>query len=189
MAGTTLRRGEASLERAWIFAALALAAVASLAGVMGPERTVSAVVVIVGIVVVAARPQWGVAVILTFLMVQYGTRRAEREGIAGVINALIPAGEGLFTLNNVLGMYLALVLVYRVYRDGDWSFVHSRQVRLIGLITLVLIVSNQLNGVDYREQAELGLRIKGQDPMRLMVSRGLFLLLFAAFVRAPGISA
>jgi O-antigen ligase len=58
-------------------------------------------------------------------------------------------------------------------------------VQIVAVITVVLIISNQINGVDYREQTELGLRIKGQDPMRLMASRGLFLLLFAAFVRAP----
>jgi hypothetical protein len=98
---------------------------------------------------------------------------------------MVPRGSGLLTLNNVLGIFLLLVLVYRIYRDSDWSFLRSRQVRLVLYITLALVASNLWNDVNYLEQADLGLRVRGQDPMRLMGSRALFLLLFVAFVREP----
>ena len=41
-----------------------------------------------GIVIVAARPPWGVAAIMLLLMVQYGSRRYEREGVAGIADLL-----------------------------------------------------------------------------------------------------
>jgi len=145
----------------------------------------SGIIVTAGVIAIGVRPQLGVATILTLLMVQYGSRRYSRTGIAYYIETLIPSGSGLLTVNNVLGIFLALVLAYQLYRDSDWGFLRNRQVQLVLAITAVLIVSGSWNAVDYREQADLGLRIRGQDPMRLMASRALFLVLFAFFIRRP----
>ena len=122
--------------------------------------------------VVAVRPQWGVAIILVMLMVQYGARgQYERGGAAGLAS-LVPAGEGLVTVNNLLGVFLALLLVYHVYRDGDWSFVKSRQVQLMALVTVVLVFSGFVSGIDVNDQLDLGLRLTGaQDPSRQLISR------------------
>jgi O-antigen ligase len=186
MADTALRhRGSDVSVFPWLLAVSGVVLAVAASYVMGPDGILSAIIAGVGIIVIATRPHWGVATIMVFLMVQYGSRRYERAGLAGTLESLIPGGSGLLTLNNVVGMLLLVVLVYHVYRDGDWSFLHNRQLQLVTLLTLALLASGAWNQVDYREQAELGLRIRGQDPMRLMFSRGLFLLLFVCFVRRP----
>ncbi len=156
---------------------------------LAPETVLLVLIASLGMALVALRPHWGVAIILTTLMVQYGTRVYEREGYErsgwAYVARLVPAGEGLVTVNNVLGLFLALLLVYQIYRDQDWSFLRSRQVQIVLLVTGVLVLSGFVNGVDYQEQAALGLRLAGQDPMRLLVSRAMFLLLFVFFVRQP----
>lgn len=174
-----------ALERLPLLPLIALGGAASVAVALGPEALTTALIAFIGMMVVALRPQWGVAGIMIMLMVQYGSRRYEREGVAGLIN-LIPAGEGLVTVNNILGLFLALLLVYHVYRDGDWSFLRNRQLQLVGLITLTLAFSAFVSGIDSADAIDLGLRLTGgQDPTRLLVSRALFLVLFIFFLRQP----
>ncbi len=187
MAGTTLPQpGSESPLGSWLLpiAGMSLVLLAALA--LGPSGVLSALIIGTALIVIGGRPHWGVATILTLLMVQYGSRRYQRTGLAAYVETLIPPGSGLLTINNLLGLFLALLLVYQIYRDSDWGFLRNRQVQLVGLLTLALIISGAWNSVDYREQAELGLRVRGQDPMRLMVSRGMFLVFFAFFVRRPG---
>jgi O-antigen ligase len=186
MANSAVRgRGADAAPVNWLIPVAGVFLALGGAVVLGPQGMVSALIASVGIIVIGVRPHWGVAIIMTLLMVQYGSRRYERTGIAGYIESLIPAGTGLLTINNVLGIFLLLLLVYHLYRDGDWSFLQNRQLQLVVLLTLVLLASGTWNAVDYQEQAELGLRIRGQDPMRLMISRGLFLMLFVFFVSGP----
>jgi O-antigen ligase len=173
-----------STGRPPVAAMVGLALVATVAAGLGPSMLTTVLIGLVGVLIVSMRPAWGVATLLTMLMVQYGSRRFERTG-SGSLAALIPAGEGLVTVNNILGVYLLLILVYQLYRESDWSFLKSRQVQIVGLITILLILSAIINKVDYAEQAAIGLRVTGQNPMRTMVSRLLFLLLFVAFVRSP----
>lgn len=164
---------------------VALGGAAAVAALLGPEALTTALFAGVGMMVISLRPQWGVALILVLLMVQYGARRYEREGAAG-ITSFIPAGEGLVTVNNILGLFLALLIVYHVYRDNDWSFLRNRQLQLVGLITLALAFSAFVSGIDSADAVDLGLRAtSGQDPTRLLISRGLFLVLFIFFLRAP----
>ncbi len=169
-----------------LLALLGLAAVASSSIVLGPEALSSTVIAGFGVVIVAVRPQWGVAALLVLLMVQYGSRRYEREGVAAGLAGLVPVGSGLVTVNNVLGIFLGLMVVYYVYRDGDWSLLKNRQVQLVAAITAVLVFSAFVSGIDQAEQIDLGLRLTGgQDPMRLLVSRALFLVLFVFFITRP----
>ncbi len=170
-----------AVDRSWLIPAGGGLILVVAAALLGPEGLMAALVGVVGLILVSTRPEWGVGTLLTMLMVQYGSRRFERTGASGIA-ALIPAGSGLLTVNNLLGLYLAAVLMYRVYRDGDWSFLKSRQVQLVALITVLLIFSSIWNGVDYAAQIELGLRVTGQDPMRTLGSRALFLVLFIAFI-------
>lgn len=152
--------------------------------VLGPDRFSVALIGMAGVAVVASRPAWGVATLMTMLMVQYGSRRFERTG-GGALAALIPAGQGLLTVNNLLGLFLAVLLVFHVYRSSDWSFLRSRQVQLVLAISAILVLSGFFNGVDYEEQISLGLRVTGQDPMRVLATRAAFLVFFVAFVRNP----
>ena len=48
----------------------------------------------------------------------------------------------------MLGLFLALLLVYQLYRDGDWSFLKSRQVQLVLAVTVVLVFSAFVSGID-----------------------------------------
>jgi O-antigen ligase len=161
------------------------ALLAALAAAAGPEMLIVALIGLAAMAVVATRPAWGVAFLLTTLMVQYGTRRYEREGIAGLVS-LLPAGAGLLTVNNMLGLFLALLMVYHLYRDGDWSFAKSRPLQLVVLITLVLALSGFMSGIDPTEFDAVGLRAStAQDPARLLISRALFLGLFVFFIRRP----
>ena len=177
-------RSALAVDRSLLMPIAGLVLVAAVTLTLGPQRLTSALIAVAGIVLVTLRPAWGLATLLTMLLVQYGERRFERTG-GGALAALLPGGEGLLTINNVLGLYLALLLVYHVYRESDWSFLRSRQVQLVGLITLLFLISGMLNPIDVQEQLTLGLRVTKQDPMRMLVTRGLFLLLFVAFVRSP----
>ncbi len=187
MAGMSARGAvAASIDRLPpILPLLALGVAAVFAALLGPEALTVAVFGLGGMILVALRPQWGVATLLVMLMVQYGSRRYEREGVAGIAS-LITAGSGLITVNNMLGLFLALLLVYHVYRDGDWSFLRNRQVQLVAAITAVLAFSGFVSEIAAGDAIQLGVRLSGgQDPSRLLVSRALFLVLFVFFVRKP----
>jgi O-antigen ligase len=174
-----------AIERLPLAPLAALGGAAAVAVLLGPEALTTALIAGFGMMVIALRPQWGVAAILVLLMVQYGSRRYEREGFAGLAS-LVPVGEGLVTVNNILGLFLALLLVYHVYRDNDWSFLRNRQLQLVGLITAALAFSAFVSGIDSADAINLGLRLTGgQDPTRLLISRALFLVLFVFFLRAP----
>jgi len=153
--------------------------------VAGPLALTAALIGIAGIIVVGTRPQWGVAIILTTLMVQYGSRRYDREGVAGIAS-LLPAGSGMFTVNNMLGLFLALLLLYHVYLGADWSVLRNRQVQLIIIITAVLAFSGFVSGIGPEDFDQVGLlSSSAQDPTRQLISRGLFLVLFVFFLRKP----
>ena len=186
MRATSLRHtGVSALQRIGVLPLIGAVLLAMLSVAAGPVALTGAIIGTVALALIATRPQWGVATILTTLMVQYGSRRYEREGVAGLAN-LVPTGSGLFTVNNMLGLFLALLLLYHVYRDGDWSFLRSRQVQLIALITAVLVLSGFMSGVGPADFADVGLlSSSAQDPTRLLVSRALFLVLFVFFCRQP----
>lgn len=176
----------AAVERVRWQPVLAVLAVGVGAMVLGPEMLTALLVGITGAMIVAVRPQWGVGLILFLLMVQYGSRRYDRGGLAGVMAVLVPQGSGLLTPNNLLGMFLAILLVYQLYLNGDWSFLQSRILQLMLAITAVLAFSAFVSGVTPAEQAEIGvMATSAQDPSRLLISRALFLVLFVFFIRTP----
>jgi hypothetical protein len=114
MPGTTKRQSTVSMvDRVGILALFLIVAMAAAAGMAGPERLTTLLIVTIGSLVIAARPQWGVAAILVLLMVQYGSRRYEREGVAGQLSGLLPVGSGLFTINNLLGLFLIWSPLFR----------------------------------------------------------------------------
>lgn len=182
-----MRQSAASaVDRLGLLALLIIVALAAGAGVAGPERLTTVLLLGIGALVVAARPQWGVASILFLLMVQYGSRRYEREGVAGELASLLPQGSGLLTINNMLGLFLGLLMIYHLQRGRDWSFLRSRQVQLMFAITLVLVFSAWISGIDAADQLEAGLvATTAADPSRVLVSRALFLVLLVFFLPEP----
>jgi O-antigen ligase len=182
--GEVSRRPLAALDLARVVPAALLVVLALASLALGPELLTTAIIGVAGVLVVTTRPALGVGVLLAMLMVQYGARRFERTE-AGALASLIPAGSGLLTVNNVLGLFLALLLVYHVYQHADWSFLRSRQVQIVLTITALLAVSGFVNDVSYEEQIALGLRVTGQDPIRMLATRAAFLVFFVAFVRRP----
>jgi O-antigen ligase len=173
------------LEQLGVLPLLALIALGAVSALLGPVVFASMLIGIVGALIVATRPPLGVGTIMLLLMVQYGSRRYERGGVAGLTD-LLPQGSGLLTVNNLLGVFLALLLAYHLYRDGDWSFLKSRQLQLVLLITLALMFSAFVSGIDEADQAAVGVQATtAQHPLRLLVSRALLLVLFVFFVRQP----
>jgi O-antigen ligase len=187
MPETSLRNSASGVfERIGVLPLLGMLGLAATSAVLGPEIFTLVLIGMTGAVVIAVRPQWGVGMILFLLMVQYGSRRYDREGVAGGVSSLLPQGSGLFTPNNLLGVFLALLLIYQVYLDGDWSFLRSRVLQLMLAITLVLVFSGFISGINPNDQVEIGvIATSGQDPSRLLITRALFLVLLVYFVRKP----
>jgi hypothetical protein len=187
MPDATFRESTAnSTDRLGLLPLLIVLGLAAMTAVAGPEYLTMTLIALIGATTIAVRPQWGVALIMFLLMVQYGSRRYEREGVAGGLSSFVPQGSGLLTINNMLGLFLALLLVYHVYRERDWSFLKSRTLRLMLAITAVLVFSALISGIGPADQASIGLEsTSAQDPSRQLVSRALFLVLFVFFLRKP----
>jgi O-antigen ligase len=185
MPGTSLLDSGTAAVRRSVWPLLGALIVAALAAIAGPEKLTGALIGLMALAIIATRPTWGVATLLTLLMVQYGSRQYERQGIAALVS-LLPAGSGLLTLNNMLGLFLTILMLYHLYRDNDWSFLHSRPLQIVAAITVALMLSGFMSGIDQSQFDELGLHIStAQDPARLLISRALFLVLFIFFVRRP----
>lgn len=152
--------------------------VATLAATLRPESLSAVALGGVGLVVLALRPEWGVGLVLTMLMVQYRNRYFW-------LSQWLPSGQGLLSINNVLGLILATIMAFRVYRDRDWSFLRNPTVQLVLAVTGAIVLSALVHPLDYKEVVALGLRPPNQDPVRLIVSRALFVLLVVFFVRTP----
>lgn len=158
---------------------LVLVGLAGLAATMlRPETFSFTVFGLMGMLLILTRPAWGIGLLLAMLMMQYRNQFFW-------ISQILPSGEGLLSINNVIGIFLALVMAYRIYRDGDWSFMRSRQIQLVLLILAAIILSSMIHPLDYGSLRDLGLRPPNQDPVRLMVSRGLFVILAIFFLYLP----
>jgi hypothetical protein len=171
-------RSPFALDRFRLIALGSVLLVAAVASSVRPESLSAAIGGVLALSLVALRPEWGVGTLLAMLMMQYRNQYLW-------ISQVLPSGSGLFSINNMLGLLLGLLMAYRLYRDGDWSFLQNRQVRLMLLITAAIVASALLHPINYEQLEDLGIRPPNQDPVRLMVSRALFLVLFVFFVRGP----
>jgi O-antigen ligase len=167
-----------TLDRTQVFPLIAVAVVVVAASTIKAESFSMIVFGVMGMLLILARPEWGVATLLAMLMMQYRNQ-------SFWLSQMLPSGEGLLSINNVLGIFLAMVMAYRLYRDADWSFLRSRQVQLVGAILLAVVVSALLHPLDYGALRDIGLRPPNQDPVRLLVSRGLFVVLVVFFLKFP----
>jgi O-antigen ligase len=76
--------------------------------------------------------------------------------------------------------------MYHVRTTRDWSFLKTRSVQLILAITAVLVFSAFVSGITQADIASVGLvTTLGEDPSRMRISRALFVILFAFFVKNP----
>jgi len=165
-------------DRARLFPIALILLLAAVASLVQTEYLTAAVFGTFGLVFVVLYPEWGIGFLLMFLMIQYRNQYFWAT-------ALIPSGEGLLSPNNVLGILLLLIMTYQLYRDNDWSFLRHSEVRLVIALTGLFVISAMLHPIDYGKLVKLGLDPPNQDPVRAMVSRSLFVVFFAFFLRAP----
>jgi len=119
------------------------------------------------LIAITSRPEYGVAVLLSSFLVTYPSWLV---------------GSGFLTLNNVLGLWLLAVIVYRVYREEDWSFLRCRELQIVLAIAAILLLSRYLQQPD-RFTRELVGPLWAQDPADMLVGRVAFLVFLVAFVR------
>jgi O-antigen ligase len=151
---------------------LAVVVVAALIGLgtvaFGP-LIVLAIVGLLGITLIVARPEYGIAIFLSTFLMTYP-------------QAL--QGSGYLTINNVLGALFLVLLTYKVYREEDWWFLWRPELHLLAFVVVVYWLSAQINGPDPAQLSLLGV-VEHTGTFRTFVNRVLFTLFFINFIRAP----
>jgi O-antigen ligase len=120
-------RGAALLV--WPLALIGLAVVLALATYSGLEATVlGAIVAAAVLTIVVAKPEIGIFLLMTnYLIASYPTPLR---------------GQGLLTINNLLGIILAVLLVAHLAQKQDLWFLRIRQVQIYLAIGVVLIIGS-----------------------------------------------
>lgn len=167
-----------AFDRAHIVPLVFVGLAALAASALRPETLSFAIFGGLGMLLIVTRPAWGIGLLLAMLMMQYRNQFFW-------ISQVLPSGEGLLSINNIIGLFLAMVMAYRIYRDGDWSFIRTRQLQFVLFIIAAIVVSSLIHPLDYESLKDLGLRPPNQDPVRLMVSRALFVVLAIFFLYLP----
>jgi O-antigen ligase len=150
-----------------------LGAVVVLVGVANvvadPLIGTAALFAIGGALAISSRPAWAVTMLLGSFLVTYPWWLQ---------------GIGVLTLNNVLGAWLALLMMYRMYRTGDWGFLRNRELQLLAAIVGVFLFSRFLHRPDEHTMALVDMLVEGeQDPARIIVSRLVFFVFLLYFIR------
>ena len=122
------------------------------------------------VVLVALRPEYGIALFLSTFLTRYPAWLA---------------GSGFLTINNVLGALFLLLLSYKVYRDQDWWFLRSRELRVLLLVVAVYWVAERFNSPDIHYAELVGLYGHAAGTLQLFVNRCFFVLFFVNFIRTP----
>jgi len=157
-------------------AALAVVLMAALVGIgtiaFGP-LIVLAIVGLLGLAFIVARPEYGIAMFLSTFLMTYP------EALQG---------SGFLTINNVLGGVFLVLLTYKVYREEDWWFLWRPELHLLTFVVVVYWLSAQINGPDTELVGLLGGSAALEHTsgtFRTFVTRVLFTLFFINFIRAP----
>jgi O-antigen ligase len=154
-----------------------LLGLAVLAGIVGVGMAVFGPTVALAVfgllffVLVGARPQYGIALFLSTFLMSYP-------------QAL--QGSGYLTLNNAMGGFFAVLLTYKVYREGDWWFVRCPEIQLLGFIILIYYLSDRFNGPDPEQVRLLGAGFYSAEGLRAFVNRVAFTIFFINYIRTPG---
>ena len=128
------------------------------------------VVGFLGLAVIVARPEYGIALFLSTFLMTYP------EALQG---------SGFLTINNVLGGVFLLLLTYKVYREEDWWFLWRPEMQVMAFIILVYWLSQVINGPDPEMVSLLGVVEHTAGNFRTFINRVLFTLFFINFIRTP----
>jgi len=151
----------------------ALLLLAGLVGIgaafLGPLAAVPIVGVLV-LVIIIARPEYGIALFLSTFLMAYP-------------KAL--QGSGYLTINNVLGGVFGAMVIYELYRDGDWWFLRTREVQLLFFVVVMYFLSERINGPDPLQLKLLGPGFYFAEGLRTFTNRVAFTLFFIIYIRKP----
>ncbi len=153
------------------------AGVLVLAGILGIGAAFlgpAAALPVLGLVVLAAivaRPEYGIALFLSTFLMAYP-------------KAL--QGSGYLTINNVLGGIFGAMIIYELYRDGDWWFMRTREVQLLFFVVAMYFLSERINGPDALQLKLLGPGFYFAEGLRTFTNRVAFTLFFIVYIRKPG---
>ena len=126
---------------------------------------------VLGFAGIVAHPEYGIALFLSTFLMTYPTALQ---------------GSGLLTINNMLGGVFLLLLIYKGYREGDWWFLHIRELHLLAFILVMFYLSDRFNGPDPALRELLGVVEHGSENMRTFITRTAFIVFFINFIRTPG---
>lgn len=133
--GATTRRtaGVQTLPVWALFATLGAGSALAFAALFSDHRLALGATVI-GLVfaglLVLYKPHLGVMVIMSTMLMSYPSALK---------------GVGPFTINNLLGISLVLILAFQLYRNHDYWFLREPEIRLLIAIALLLIAMQYLN--------------------------------------------
>jgi len=120
---------------------------------------------------VVARPEYGIALFLSTFLMTYPSALQ---------------GSGFLTINNALGGIFLILLTYKVYREEDWWFIHSRELQLLVFVMVMFYLSGRFNGPDATKLSLLGLQEHGSENLRTFMTRTAFVVFFINYIRSPG---
>ncbi len=139
----------------------------------GREATLLGMIVAAGLLsVVIVKPEIGVLILMTnYLIASYPTPLR---------------GQGLLTINNLLGIIMAVILVAQLAQKPDFWFLRVRGLQIFILIGVVFILSTIASGYHFPDLRVTSGRFRTLDatyPMgRAFVTRVAFVVLALAFL-------
>ena len=186
---TPLHRSSNEVERFPLWVILATVGVGIACGVCAffDDKTltvsVGLIAVVLGGTVVLYRPQLGVYIILSTMLMSYPAALR---------------GVGPLTINNMLGVSLLVMLGFQVYRGHDYWFLREPEIRLLMAIAIVLITMQQINKITFPDIKYLLPRVQkiGVDAFYgevdvqgrwifELLSRIAFTIFFVNWIRTP----
>lgn len=151
----------------WLGGAVLFGAVAMAAAQNATPLALGVLVLALGGLVVLFRPELGViALTATFFL--------------GYLSAL--EGTGRFTINNLLGVVLAGLLVAKAVGEREAAFLRSRHVWLFALLGVVVVI-NQFLTTGLTPPPELGALDLSETRVQSIVTKIAYLVFVVAFIR------
>jgi len=166
------RPSPASRELAPILALAVLGIVVAVATAAAGPLAVLPIFGVLFFILVFARPEYGIALFLSTFLMSYPAALQ---------------GSGYLTINNVMGGLFGILLMYKLYSEGDAWFIRRREILLMGFITLICYLGAALNGPDPRKLSLLssGGAVYTAENLRTFFNRAAFTIFFIAFIRKP----
>lgn len=122
---------------------------------------------VLGATVIALRPDLGILIFMVTLFVTY--------------KKFLPI-EGKLTPNNLLGLFFAVLLLVKVYRERDLWFLKEKTIQILTLLTMLFILSSSLAEQLFGSPiVELDVT---KQSLQSLVTRFVFLIFFVTFIRS-----